>query len=296
MNYNEPLLTLSDVMNLLDNRGMVFEDKQKAGDKLRNLSLFRLKGYLYPFEQDHNTHQLKPDTIFEQVLNLYDFDVSLRAFVLHCLQKIEVSLRTQLSQVMAEATDQFWHTNPVNFRDASQHATLLAKLSSELKRSDDDQILAFRRIYSNPYPPCWMSMEIMTFGTLSLMYKYLKAGNSRRDVANYYGLPDTVMESWIHSLVYVRNICAHHSRLWNRTLRIQPVAPRRPHHPFISRSALNNRVYYVLCIIKYLLGTIEPSYKIETQLARLWSKYPMIDKRAMGFPNGWELEPFWQSV
>ncbi|MDE6380839.1 MAG: Abi family protein, partial [Muribaculaceae bacterium] len=24
------------------------------------------------------------------------------------------------------------------------------------------------------------------------------------------------MESWLHAIVYVRNICAHHSRLWNR--------------------------------------------------------------------------------
>lgn len=294
MNYSEPLLTISEVMDLLDNRGMSFGDKQKAGDTLRNLSLFRLKGYLYPFEQDHTTHLLKTGTTFEKVLKLHDFDVALRALVSQWLQKIEVSFRTQMSQVMAEATDQFWHTNHANFRNANQHAGLLAKLGSELNRSDDDQILAFRRAYSDPYPPCWMSMEVTSFGTLSLMYKWLKAGNSRRDVANYYGLPDTVMESWIHSLVYVRNICAHHSRLWNRTLRIQPIAPRHPHHPFISRSSLNNRVYYVLCIIKYLLDIIDPSHKMQSQLTWLWVNYPMIDKHAMGFPNEWELEPLWQ--
>ena len=294
MNYSEPLLTISDVMNLLDNRGISYDDKQKAEDTLRNMSLFRLKGYLYPFEQDHATHLLKSGTTFEKVLKLHDFDVALRALISQWLQKIEVSLRTQMSQVMAEATDQFWHTNPANFRNTSQHAVLLTKLNSELNRSDDDQILAFRRTYSDPFPPCWMSMEVTSFGTLSLMYKWLRAGNSRRDVASYYGLPDTVMESWIHSLVYVRNICAHHSRLWNRTLRIQPVAPRHPHHPFISSSSLNNRVYYVLCIIKYLLDIIDPSHKMQCQLTWLWVNYPMIDKRAMGFPEGWELEPFWR--
>ena len=56
MNDSEPLLTISDVMNLLDNRGISYDNKQKAEDTLRNMSLFRLKGYLYPFEQDHATH------------------------------------------------------------------------------------------------------------------------------------------------------------------------------------------------------------------------------------------------
>jgi abortive infection bacteriophage resistance protein len=105
MNYSEPLLTISDVMNLLDNRGISYDDKQKAEDTLRNMSLFRLKGYLYPFEQDHATHLLKSGTTFEKVLKLHDFDVALRALISQWLQKIEVSLRTQMSQVMAEATD-----------------------------------------------------------------------------------------------------------------------------------------------------------------------------------------------
>lgn len=294
MNYNEPILTISDVINLLDYRGISFENRQKAEEILNNLSLFRLKGYLYPFEYNHNTHQLKPGTTFEQVLKLHDFDFALRSLILSWLQKIEVSFRAKMSQVMAEATNQFWHTDSQNFRNAYQHSILLNKLSSELNRSDDDQILTFRRTYSDPFPPCWMSMEVTSFGTLSLMYKWLRAGNSRRDVANYYGLPDSVMESWIHSLVYVRNICAHHSRLWNRTLRIQPVAPRHPHYPFISRSALNNKVYYVLCIIKYLLDIIDTSHNMQGQLTWLWVNYPMIDKHSMGFPDGWELEQLWQ--
>ena len=86
MNYSEPLLTISDVMNLLDNRGISYDDKQKAEDTLRNMSLFRLKGYLYPFEQDHATHLLKSGTTFEKVLKLHDFDVALRALISQWLQ------------------------------------------------------------------------------------------------------------------------------------------------------------------------------------------------------------------
>ena len=69
MNYGEPLLTIFDVMNLLDNRGISYDDKQKAEDTLRNMSLFRLKGYLYPFEQDHATGVRK--TLKMLILHLF---------------------------------------------------------------------------------------------------------------------------------------------------------------------------------------------------------------------------------
>ena len=116
----------------------------------------------------------------------------------------------------------------------------------------------------------------------------------KRGISNYYGLRDTVFESWIHSLVYVRNICGHHSRLWNRNLRIQPVTPRRCSHPFITQPVRTNRVYYVMCIIRYLLNVIEPGNNFTSQINWLFIDYPSINKRALYFPNNWETEPLWQ--
>lgn len=137
-------------------------------------------------------------------------------------------------------------------------------------------------------------MEVTSFGTLSMLYKELRNGRSKRALANYYGISDTVMESWLHAIVYVRNICAHHSRLWNKNLRIRPLIPRHTAHSFLSNTAQNNRTFYVLSIILYLLKTVNPQNTFAKRVRLLFDKYPTVDYIAMGFPNNWNQEPLWQ--
>lgn len=85
-----------------------------------------------------------------------------------------------------------------------------------------------------------------------------------------------------------------HSRLWNRNLRIQPVVPRQCAYPFISQPVRTNRVYFVMCVVKYLLNVIEPNNDFANQIKRLFSQYPLVNKFVMNFPSVWELEPLWR--
>jgi abortive infection bacteriophage resistance protein len=104
-----------------------------------------------------------------------------------------------------------------------------------------------------------------------------------------------VFISWLHGLVYIRNVCAHHARLWNRLLGIQPLFPRRTQHSWISTKGLNNkRMYYVLSIILYFLNTINPNHTFKQKLENLFAKYPNVDRQAMGFPADWQYESLWQ--
>lgn len=127
-----------------------------------------------------------------------------------------------------------------------------------------------------------------------MMYKWLNAGRARRQVADYYGLADTVMESWLHAFVYVRNICAHHGRLWNRRLGVNATEPRRTNHPFIAIPRDTKKVYYILSIILYFLKTVNPNNTFVSRFKLLLEKYPLVDVRAMGFPANWQEEPLWQ--
>ena len=137
-------------------------------------------------------------------------------------------------------------------------------------------------------------MEVTSFGSLSMLYKLLKPSLPKRKIANFYGVSDSVFESWLHSIVYVRNICAHHSRLWNKTLRIQPLFPRKVSNTFISTPVRNDRLYYVLCIIQYLLLTVNPNTTFSARLKALLAEFPSVDVRAMGFPKDWDKEPLWK--
>jgi abortive infection bacteriophage resistance protein len=62
----------------------------------------------------------------------------------------------------------------------------------------------------------------------------------------------------------------------------------------MDNNVCNNRIYYVLSMIIYLLNTVNPKHTFRQKLEDLFTKYPNVDKRAMGFPLHWEHEPLWQ--
>lgn len=104
------------------------------------------------------------------------------------------------------------------------------------------------------------------------------------------------MVSWLHTITYVRNICAHHSRLWNKTFGITPMMPRRTTFPFVTLSTKGTQhVYFVLCMIQYLLNIINPSNTFRNKINVLLEEYPNIDIVAMGFPENWKEQLLWKS-
>lgn len=236
----------------------------------------------------------KAGATFDDAYSIYKFDSELRKMICSEMEKIEISIRTQLSLIMGDEYGIYWFEDSSNFRDANRHTGLLASLESELRRSDEDTIVNFQHKYSNAFPPSWMTFEISSFGTLSMMYKWLNAGHARRKVARFYGLSDTVMESWLHSMVYVRNICAHHSRLWNRQLSINALVPRRTYLPFINIPTDTKRVYYITSILLYFLQAVNPQNTFAARFKSLLAKYPNVDASAMGFSCDWKNEALWQ--
>ena len=293
LNYDQPQISAADQIKLLKSEGLFFYNENKALHILKNISLFRLKSYLLPLRQLHSRH-FKEGASFEDAYSLYKFDSALRKIVCSELEKIEVSIRTQLSLIMGEEAGIYWFEAPENFRNPTRHSALLNNLQKELQRSDDDAIVSFQQKYSNKFPPTWMTFEISSFGTLSMMYRWLNAGIARRKLARFYGLTDTVMESWLHSIVYVRNICAHHSRLWNRRLSINAMIPRNTNLTFITAPQDTKRVYYILSIILYFLQSVNPQNTFAKRFKSLLAEYPQVDTTAMGFPYNWKNEILWQ--
>ena len=283
---------MEDQITLLKSEGLIFMDEEKANHLLQNISLFRFKNYLKPFRLQ-NSKTFKPNSTFEAAYSLYKFDSELRKMICSELEKIEVSIRAQLSLTISQNAGIFWFTDSSNFKLKLLHNNLLTTLKSELNRSDEEAIVDFRTKYTNDFPPSWMTFEISSFGTLSKLYSWLNSGLSRRQVASYYGLSDTVMISWLHSLVYIRNICAHHGRLWNKQMSINPIVPRKLKLPFVSIPKETKKLYYILSTILYFLQTVNPKNTFVSRFTQFIDKYPQVDLNAMGFPKDWQQEPLW---
>ncbi len=293
--YAKPPLTYDEQLQQLKDRGLIVENDRKALHLLSHVSYYRLSGYWYPLLADKQRHIFKSGSRFETAFRLYCFDRELRRLVISELEKIEVALRTQLIYVLSHRHGCFWFTDPLLFRNPVRHATTLTKIGEEYERSDEAFVHTFRSKYTDPLPPAWMIMEIASFGTLSILYKNLKPGREKRAIAHHFGLSDSVLETWLHSIVYLRNICAHHTRFWNRELSIRPQIPVVPRKTWFYNTAFsNNRSYFMLCMIRYLLQTVNPATRFPAKLKDLLRQYPEVDIRVMGFPENWEQEVLWQ--
>jgi abortive infection bacteriophage resistance protein len=261
---------------------------------LENISYYRFSGYWYPLLADKQNHIFKPNTYFDTAFKLYKFDRELRKLIITELEKIEVAVRSKMAYVLSTEHNIFWIDDTTLFTNSSVHRATLAKIEDELDRSDEEFIVAFKSKYVNRFPPSYILLEIASFGALSRLYGNLKPGKPRKDIAKLFGLSDRVFASWLHSLVYIRNVCAHHARIWNRPMSIQPLFPRNASNAWITnRQTGINRIFYALSMMLYLLNTVNPNHTFKQKLESLFRKYPNVDRTAMGFPANWHTEPLW---
>ena len=292
--YEKPALTYEEQVAQLQERGLQIKNQPRAIHLLESISYYRLSGYWYPMLADKSNHLFKPNSTFQAAFQLYSFDRELRVLILRELEKLEISIRAKMIYILSHEHGAFWYEDTNLFRNRYSHSISLGNIEKEFHRSDEEFIEAFKEKYSDTLPPSWIMLEVTSFGTLSSLYKNLRPGTSKRAIAKHFGLNDKTLTSWLHSIVYLRNVCAHHSRLWNRVMSIQPLRPRSIYKTWLANTDVpNNKCYFTLSIILFLMQTINPGNSIVSRFKVLLEKYPNVDVNAMGFPHSWMEESLW---
>lgn len=289
-------LSFEDQIKLLRGQGLRIDDERKALRILQNVSYSRLKPYFVPLmETREPARRFIPGASIDRAYEFYGLDRRLRELIFHEMEKIEISIRARLAYASRSDNSGYWFTDEKYFAIKYRHRQILHHLTGEVQRSDNDSIKRFYRKYSNPLPPCWLAFEATSFGTLVALYEALKPGSTRSAICSDFGVPDVVFTSWLDHLVYVRNICAHHNRLWNKNLAVRAEVPRnhRDIFPPIPPES-EEKVYLTLCVIKYLQNTVKPNNSFSARLKGLINRFDDVDPALMGFPTGWENEPFWK--
>ena len=296
-NYTKTCTLSQDLILLLKSRGLLIPDEQKAINYLTNIGYYRLSAYCYPLlKEPKSEHCYKDGATFDLVMNMYRFDRKLRILLFNEIEKIEVAIRSILVNYVSDAScDVFWMTNSQYFHNPVVFSKTLELIQSEIEKTREEFIVHFQNKYFNPYPPAWMIAEIVTLGILCATYSNLKSRTIQKKIAGYFGLPVTVFSSWIMILANLRNLCGHHIRIWNKENSLIPALLKSPVFPWIDSSTTDmKRVYYRICIIKYLLFTVSPNNMFTQKLKSLLADYPTIDIKAMGFPVDWHIEPLWR--
>lgn len=296
VNYSKTYLDPSEQVNLLISRGLVIDNSNKTQQYLKRIGYYRMSAYLYPLlSTPKEAHVYKKGSSFNQALNLYRFDRQLRLLIFNQIEKIEIAVRAAMVSVMSKATeDPFWMTNPIHFANITKFNKSIQKIQQEYNKSREDFIEHFRNTYDNPFPPSWMLAEILPLGVLTRIYENIKINRYRKKIAMEFNLNIPVFTSWMTIITVTRNNCCHHARIWNRVFTLRALLLSHYTRPWISNTIQQGKIFFTLCIIKYLMDAIVPENDMTTKLRWLFVEYSNIDLSAMGFPKNWEMEPLWQ--
>jgi len=287
MEYQKPPLTYEAQLDLLISRGLQVANRHTALVYLKNISYYRLSAYYFPFK---HSEEFKSNTCFEDIIHLYTFDRKLRLLVMDAIEPIEIALRSQVIYHLSHTYGAFGYLNAKNFSHRFKHHEWLAHLDQLIADATETFILHYKNKYiSSTHMPLWMALEVVSFGGLSRLFRGL-VGADQQIISKQYDLQDTVLSSWLHMLVYVRNLCAHHARLWNRTLTFKPKLPEKS---AAWKDVSNTRIYSVLAMIQYLLRQINPQSTWRQRLISLLNDYPQISVSVMGFPDSWQESSIW---
>jgi abortive infection bacteriophage resistance protein len=298
MKYSKPPLSITAQIAKLKQRGLKFGNEQKAAHYLSNISYYRLRAYTYPFQDNSDpNHSFIKEISFDDIIELYVFDRRLRLLVFNAIEKIEIALRTKIVYEFSLTKGSHWHEDANMYRNNYFFNKNINSLYEEVDRSSETFIEHYKQTYSTPaYPPAWMSLEVITMGLLSKLYGNLKKGDEKKKVAKEFGLPNPlILESWMHAFAGLRNICAHHSRLWNRRFTIVPKIPYNTYNTFIQNTNIyDNKLYAQLCCMNYITRIISPDSSFVADLKALLDTCNLVDCKEMGFPDAWKDEPIWQ--
>lgn len=297
MNYTKQPLDYADILSLLKSRCLVVSDENKALECLKRVSYFRLANYFHPMEKDKVNHIFKPNSQFDNAIDLYNFDRDLRMLLFSAVQSLEIGLRTKMIHHISLKYGAFWFMDASLFQNQDIFQNCLKQVKQELSRTKEDFIIDHFTKYDTPdVPPVWKTLEITSFGTLSKLFCNLSDNVLKKAIAREFSLPQhKVFESWIKSAVALRNCLAHHSRVWNRVYPIKPQIPSRLRSTWITNTTLqSNKLYPQLCCLQYIQNAMCPINGFCGQLKSLLNQHPNIDVAAMGFPTNWQNEPLWK--
>jgi abortive infection bacteriophage resistance protein len=311
----------------LKQRGLVCPDDARALAVLRAVGYYRLSAYVYPFrellpedERNGSPYSYRADTLangacWDYVEALWRFDRCLRIALLDALETIEVGVRAQIAYVLG-ARDPFGHRHrqSLDNRQCSRSVTARGHTKEAFDywmgvynsliwdaRHEDFVAHVIQKYGGRDQLPVWIAIEALNWGATARLFGLMQRGD-QNTVSRALGVKDgKTMASWLRNLNYLRNVCAHHSRLWNRipTIRVAKFVEGQVDDKVQHAAALDrNKVYPSLAITAYLADRIDRESDWPNRMRTTLRKFPSIPgitmEKDMGFPSGWDQLLLWK--
>ena len=311
-------ISFEEQLQRLQARGLQVTRRDKALDYLARVGYYRLSGYWYPMRQiDREAPKVKgvavrrdtfiPGSCFEDVVRLYVFDKKLRLLALDALERIEMAVRVDVAHRLGKRhpcgheRPECLHGNfakrPISKgQDAGKtgHQVWLGKYRALLARSRKEPFVVHHAGRYEGTLPVWVAIEVWDFGLLSHLFAGMKH-EDQQAIAVQYGAKDgQTFARWLRSLNFIRNVSAHHSRLWN--INMLEWSPEMRGWP----DELNpGRMFFYFSLMQHLLGVICPNSTWGERVKRLLrEEFPVPGNGAwsladFGLFERWDAWPLW---
>lgn len=289
----KPWKSIDEQVEILRSRGLQIEDCDRAKRYLTRLGYYRLSGYWYPFRQfqeaeDGQTAEFRSDDFIEgsrfgDLIKLYAFDKKLRLLALDALERIEMALRVDVAHLLGEK-DPVAHENPrcfhgnfskkINPRDGiTRHQKWQEKYQQQVRRARRTAFVSHHLQKYNRLP-IWVAIEVWDFGMLSTLFAGMKYPDKKL-LAQKYGVPEgEKFAKYLRSLNFIRNVSAHHARLWNVNVIDRSPLPQGQHWQQLD----NARPFFYFCLMQMFLRVICPTSTWGQRLAKLIDEdFPVVD-------------------
>ena len=280
----KPPLTYEQQVDLLRSRGLIINDESAAAARLADANYYRLRGYWLTYERGD---RFAPGTTFEAIWSTYTFDAELRKLVWSLIEPIEIKARTLFAYHMSHECGPMSHEDPAFFRDRARHAKTMESLARERDRAVRDKVpCVLHNIEKYGALPVWAAVKIMSMGTVSQLYGNLDADSCRaaKAIAADFGMKPFLLRSWLRHLTYVRNICGHHSRLYNRMMTTRPTLIRA------DAAYDNGKEFPTILVLKRIYGNLWPDAwaRAIDDLELIIDAHAGVSLAPMGFPSEWK--------
>ena len=273
--------TFDEQIDLLKSRGLIIGDEDKAKFILNNINYYRFSAYLIHFKKEDETY--KENITFEHIYNLYLFDKELRNILIDMLESIEISFRTYIAYTLAIKHGSTGYLNKQCFKKEKYFESFIKKLEDEKNNHKNKLFIKHHNEKYNGILPIWVAVEIMSFGTLSKLYSNMLPQDTAYIKRELCKVNHILVNSWLHSLTHLRNVCAHYGRIYNTYL--PPIKVKKSDR----NNVINDRqVFTYILAIKHLIAdkNIWNDYFIKLQA--LFYKYDnYVELEFLGFPENW---------
>lgn len=287
----KPALTYDQqIAKLVNGHHLKISDTKFAEKILMRVNYYRLSGYGIGLKKPNNGEYYQDTITIEQLFNLYCFDSQFKNDLMRTIEQIEIELRTQIAyylsikygpDVLMSETNFVYKTNK---QGQSIYSIIINNLNKEIERQKNKPFVKHHIEKYNSQFPIWVSVELMSFGSLSSLFSILKT-EDQKNISRYYNTDPKFLKNWILCLVEIRNICAHYTRLYNMPLKENP----RLYKENLRYRKEQNKIFPVLLIIKRMLKANEQWSSLLKDLKNTFVKYKgSFEFAFMGFPQDWE--------